>query len=115
MPFSQVIMDFVIPATFMVPKVTFTCVEDPEAHIRAFHTQMMLSEGSDVVYYKLFMSTLAGAALDWFVSLPDEHITLFNQFTMLFKEQYIVNRVPPPISYDLFDARQYQGESLKEF
>ena len=115
MLFSQVIMDTVIPSTFMGPKVTFTGVEDPEAHITTFHTQMMLSRGSDAVYCKLFMSTLACAALDWFISLPDGHITSFDQFTTLFREQYIVNRAPPPISYDLFDVRQYQGESLKEF
>jgi len=99
----------------MGPKVTFTGVEDPEAHIIAFHTQMMLLGGSDAVYCKLFISTLASAALDWFVSLPNEHITSFDQFTTLFKEEYILNRAPSPISYDLFDVRQYQGESLKEF
>jgi len=33
----------------------------------------------------------------------------------LFREQYIANRAPSPISYDLFDVRQYQGESLNEF
>jgi len=108
-------MDTVIPTMSVGAKVTFTGVEDPEAHITAFHTQMMLSGGSDVVYCKLFMSMLAGVALDWLVSLPNEHITSFNQFSTLFREQYIVNRTPPPISYDLFDVRQYQGKSLKEF
>ena len=43
------------------------------------------------MHCKLFMSTLSGIALDWFVSLPDEHITSFDQFSMLFREQYIVN------------------------
>ena len=98
MPFSQVIMDTVIPATSMGPKVTFTGVKDPKAHITAFYTQMMLSRGSDAVYCKLFMSMLAGATLDWFGSLPNGHITSFDQFLMLFREQYIVNRAPPPIS-----------------
>ena len=37
------------------------------------------------------------------------------QLTKLFKEQYIANWSPSPVSYDLFDVRQYQGESLKEF
>jgi len=45
--------------------------------------------------------------LDWFISLPDGHVTSFAQF--------IANRAPPPVSYDHFDVRQYQGESLKEF
>jgi len=38
MPFSQAIMDTVIPASFLGPKTTFTGVEDPEAHITTFHT-----------------------------------------------------------------------------
>jgi len=41
MPFSQVIMDVKIPATFVGPKATFTGVEDLEAHLTAFHIQMM--------------------------------------------------------------------------
>ncbi|XP_068476453.1 uncharacterized protein [Phaseolus vulgaris] len=76
---------------------------------------MMLSGGSDAVYYKVFMSTLSGTALDWFVSLPTSYITTFQQFSKMFVEQYIVNKAPPLVSYDLFDVRQYQGESLKDF
>ncbi|XP_068475110.1 uncharacterized protein [Phaseolus vulgaris] len=33
----------------------------------------------------------------------------------MFVEQYIVNKAPPLVSYDLFDVRQYQGESRKDF
>ncbi|XP_068504480.1 uncharacterized protein [Phaseolus vulgaris] len=75
-PFSQEILEAVIPNTFAEPKVIFTGMEDPEAHLTAFHTQMQLSQ--------------------------------------LFKEQYLANRAPPPVSYDLFDVKQYQGETLKE-
>jgi len=38
MPFSQAIMDTTFPTTSLGPKVTFTGVEDPEAHLTAFHT-----------------------------------------------------------------------------
>jgi len=115
MPFSQTIMDAMILATFVGPKLAITGLEDPEAHLTTFHTQMMLSEGSDAVHCKLFMSTLTGTTLDWFVSLPDGHVMSFAQFSTLFREQYIVNRAPSPVSYDLFDVRQYRGESLKDF
>jgi len=37
MRFSQAIMNVVIPTNFMTPKITFTGIEDPEAHITAFH------------------------------------------------------------------------------
>jgi len=42
MPFSQSIKEAVIPPTFVGLKVTFTGMEDPEAHLIPFHTQMML-------------------------------------------------------------------------
>ena len=115
MPFSQPIMDVVIPVTFVGLKSTFTGVEDPATHLMAFHTQMMLVGGSDAMHCKLLMSMLAGTTLGWFISLPDGHVTSFTQFSTLFREQYITNRAPPSVSYNLFDIRQYQGESLKEF
>ncbi|XP_068486893.1 uncharacterized protein [Phaseolus vulgaris] len=90
-------------------------MEDPEAHLTAFHTQMMLVGGSDAVRFKLFMSTLTGMAMDWFISLPNGHITSFAQLSQLFREQYLANRAPPPVSYDLFDVKQYQGETINEY
>ena len=72
-PFSQEIRDAVIPNTFAGPKVIFTGMEDPETHLAAFHTQMVLVGGSDAAKCKLFMSTLTGMAMDWFISLPDGH------------------------------------------
>ena len=107
MPFSQEIMDSVVSANTVAVKASFTGVEDLAAHLTAFHTQMMLSGGSDAVYCKVFMSTLSRTALDWFVSIPTGHITTFQQFSKMFVEQYIVNKAPPLVSYDLFDIRQY--------
>ena len=86
MPFSQEIMDMVVSANTVAVKASFTGVEDPEAHLTVFHTQMMLSGGSDAVYCQVFMSTLSGTALDWFVSLPTGHITTFQQFSKMFVE-----------------------------
>jgi len=114
-PFSQPILETVIPNTVVGPKVTFTGMEDPEIHLTVFHTQMMLVGGSDTVKCKLFMSTLTGMAMDWFISLPNGHITSFAQLSQLFREQYLANRAPSPVSYDLFDVKQYQGETLKEY
>ncbi|XP_068497488.1 uncharacterized protein [Phaseolus vulgaris] len=113
--FSQAILETAIPNTFTGPKATFTGVEDPEAHLTTFHTQMLLVGGSDAVRCKLFMSTLTGMAMDWFISLPKGHVTSFAQLSQLFREQYLANRTPAPGSYDLFDVKQFQGETLKEY
>jgi len=114
-PFSQAILETAIPNTFTGPKATFTGVENPKAHLTAFHTQMLLVGGSDAVKCKLFMSTLMGIAMDWFISLPEGHVTSFAQLSQLFREQYLANRTPTPVSYDLFDVKQFQGETLKEY
>jgi len=114
-PFSQAILETAIPSTFTGPKVTFTGVEDPEAHLTALHTQMLLVGGSDATRCKLFMSTLTGMAMDWFISLPEGHIASFAQLSRLFREQYLANRALVPVSYDLFDVKQFQGETLKEY
>ena len=57
-PFSQEILDAAIPNTFAGPKVIFTEMEDPETHLAAFHTQMVLVGGSDAAKCKLFMLSL---------------------------------------------------------
>ena len=64
MPFSQAIMDAVIPSTFVGLKATFIGMEDPEAHLTTFHTKMMLGGGFDAVRCKLFMNTLVGTVMD---------------------------------------------------
>jgi len=81
-------MNTALPTTSLGSKVTFTGVEDPKAHLTVFHIQMMLTIGSDAMYCKLLMSTLAGVTLEWFVSLLDGHITTFDQFATLFKEPH---------------------------
>ena len=99
-PFSQEILDAVIPNTFAGPKVIFTWMEDPEKHLAAFHTQMVLVGGSDTAKCKLFLSTLTGMAMDWFISLPNGHITSVRQLSRLFREQYLANKAPPPVRGD---------------
>jgi len=46
---------------------------------------MMLVGGSDAVQCKLFMSTLVGTMMDWFISLPDGYVTSFTQLSKLFQ------------------------------
>jgi len=49
------------------------------------------------------------------LSVSDGHITTFDQFATLFREQYLVNKSPIRLSYDVFDIKQYQGESMKDY
>jgi len=102
-------MNTALPTTSLGPKVSFTGVEDLNAHLMAFHTQMMLIGGSDTVYCKMLMSMLSGATLEWFVSLPDGHITTFDKFAMLFREKYLDNKAPTRLSYGVFLCQTIRG------
>jgi len=114
-PFSRVIMDELVPPHYIMPNIVFTGVEDPENHLRVFNTHMIIFGGTDAIYCKMFLGTFTGTALQWFSGLPDGHITSFNQFSELFREQFFINQVKPLILYDLFSVRQRKGESLKNY
>jgi len=61
------------------------------------------------------MGMFTGMVVQWFVGLPDGHITYFDQFSGLFREQFIVNQAQLPLPFDLFSVKQRQGEPLKDF
>jgi len=114
-PFSQAIMDEPVPAHYVAPKITLTGVEDPESHLTAFNAQMIISGGADAVRCKMCMGTFTSTTIEWFSGLPDGHVTSFAQFAKLFREQFYANRVKPLVLYDLFNLRQREGETLKDY
>jgi len=74
-------MDELVPPHYITSKITlFTSVEDPENHLKAFKTQMILSGGSDTIRCKVFMSTFTRIALQWFSGIPDGHIVEHGSF-----------------------------------
>ena len=67
------------------------------------------------MHCKMFMGTFIGMTLQWFVGLPDGYITSFDQFSGLFREQFIFNQAQLPISFDFFGINQRQGKPMKDF
>jgi len=76
---------------------------------------MIISSGIDVIHCKMFMGTFTETTLHWFNIILDGHITLFQQFSRIFKEHFSTNKVDPPRLPNLFDVRQREGESLKDY
>jgi len=108
-------MDALVSPHYIMPKIVFTGVEDPENHLSVFNAQMIIYGGKDAIHCKIFMGTFIGTTLQWFSCLLDSHITSFDQFSELFREQFFVNQTKPPISFDLFNVKQRQGKSLKNY
>jgi len=108
-------MGELVPPHYITPKIVFTRVEDPESHLTTFNALMIVFGGTNVIQCKMFMSTFTCTTLQWFNGLPDGHITSFEQFSRLFREQFFVNQVKPPMLYDLFNVRQREEDSLKDY
>jgi hypothetical protein len=45
------------------------------------------------VAMRLFTSSLAGEALDWFIGLPDNHIMTYDTFSALYKSRWSRNKM----------------------
>jgi len=70
-PLARAIVEEIIPPHFIIPKMApFTGEGDPEAHLKAFRAQMLISGGSDAVRCKMFVGTLSSTALKWFGKIP---------------------------------------------
>jgi len=95
-PFSAII-DELVPPHYIMPKIIFTEVEDPENHITVFNAQMINFGGTHAIHCKMFLGTFTGTTLQWFSGFPHGHITSFDQFPKLFREQFFVNQVKPSI------------------
>ena len=93
-PFSQQIMEeLILPPFHHTQDYPFSGVEDPESHLKAFTTQMIMSGGSDAIRCKMLMGTFIGTTLQWFNRIPNDHITFFPQFSRIFKENFSANKV----------------------
>jgi len=78
-------MEELVSPHYITPKISsFIGVEDLANHLTTFNAQMIISEGTNVICYKMFVSTFTGTTLQWFNWLSDDHITLF-AFSILFR------------------------------
>jgi len=115
-PFARRIMEELIPPHFIIPKIPpFFGEGDPEAHLKGFLAQMLISGGSDATCCKMFVGMLTGTTLKWFSKLPSTSITPFTAFSQVFLELFMVNRPKKLEIVDMFDIKQCLEESLKQF
>lgn len=68
-----------------------------------------------MVCCKIFVGALIGIVLQWFSGFPKGSITSFQEFSSMFKEKKFINKIEPPRLANLFDVRQREGESCKDY
>ncbi|RDX73247.1 hypothetical protein CR513_47173, partial [Mucuna pruriens] len=89
--------------------------QDPHVNLQAFQTQIYISGGNDRLSCKLFPGTLRGVAMQWMATLPPRSIQTFKDLAGSFLSQFASNKVKRLEVADLFNIKQAEGESLKNY
>ncbi|XP_057444077.1 uncharacterized protein LOC130736252 [Lotus japonicus] len=82
----------------------------PKDHLSRFDAKMAKYAVSDPVKCRMLPSTFRGAAKEWFTNLPPGSIAKFLDFSSKFLDHFSARTVE-----DLFDIRQEERETLKQY
>ncbi|XP_021764714.1 uncharacterized protein LOC110729292 [Chenopodium quinoa] len=88
---------------------------DPSRYITSYEGHMILYTNSDVVWCKVFPTTLTGAAADWFNNLGNGTIDSFHKLAEIFVGKYISNSVRQITSGELMAVGKKSDESLRDY
>jgi len=115
-PFTQFILETSLPERWKM--LTFNKYDEttnPDNHMRVFTHQMMFHAVSDLIWCRVFSTSLTGEALGWFSELPANNIDSFATLKARFGMQFAPLR-PAVLTVDnLVNIRQEDGESLRSY
>ncbi|XP_057418301.1 uncharacterized protein LOC130712488 [Lotus japonicus] len=87
----------------------------PKDHLLYFNMKMAISAASDAVKCRMLPSTFKGAAMAWSMALPRGSIAKFHDFSSQFLIQFSTSKIEPVTIEDLYDVRQMERETLKQY
>ncbi|XP_074305040.1 uncharacterized protein LOC141639966 [Silene latifolia] len=119
-PFTDAIAIVALPKGFSVPTMTlFNGTANSCHYISEYKQKMMVTTAAgaskETCMCKGFGSTLSGAALKWFVSLPNKFISSFAELVNAFNQKFESIRRTPKQPSDLYRIVQEIGESIKDY
>jgi len=119
-PFTDSITMVGMPKGFSAPTMAlYDGTTDPLDHVSQYKQKMMVSPATgplkEAGMCKGFGSTLSGAALQWFVSLPNKSIATFADLVNAFAQQFASSRKPEKQSSDMYRITQDFGETITEY
>ncbi|XP_057418748.1 uncharacterized protein LOC130712955 [Lotus japonicus] len=115
-PFSAVVREVAIPDNMKnIVLETYSRKADPKEHLLYFNTKMVISAASNVVKRRIFPVTFKGTTMAWFTTLPRGSITNFRDFSSKFLVQFSASKTKQVTIEDLYNIRQSEGETLKQY
>ncbi|KAL0405624.1 UNVERIFIED_CONTAM: hypothetical protein Slati_3876300 [Sesamum latifolium] len=86
-----------------------------QEHLSRFENTALLHRYTDGIKCRVFVTTFARAAQQWFNQLPPAVIGSFREFRSLFLHQFASSRKHRKTELSLFSIRLKEGESLKDY
>ncbi|KAL0344317.1 UNVERIFIED_CONTAM: hypothetical protein Sangu_1319100 [Sesamum angustifolium] len=115
-PFPEGVMADELPINCRTPAVAeYDDTTDPQEHLSRFENVALLHRYSNDIKYRVFVTTFAWAAQQWFNQLSLAVIRSFQEFHSLFLHQFTSSRKHRKTNLSLFSIRQKEGEPLKEY
>ncbi|KAL0428159.1 UNVERIFIED_CONTAM: hypothetical protein Slati_2990700 [Sesamum latifolium] len=115
-PFTDAVMTDELPLNCRTPAIAETDgTTDPMEHLSRFENAAPLHRYTDGIKYRVFVTTFARAAQQWFNQLPVGAIENFQEFRSLFLHQFASSRKLRKTELSLFAVRQKDDEPLKEY
>ncbi|XP_074313765.1 uncharacterized protein LOC141648958 [Silene latifolia] len=119
-PFVDNIALVRMPKGFTTPTMTlYDGTEDPLEDINQYKQKMMVVAATwpekEACMCKGFSSTLSGAALQWFVNLPNKSISSFVGLVNVFNQQFASSRKPEKLSSDPYRIVHRFEESTRDY
>ncbi|VFQ79831.1 unnamed protein product [Cuscuta campestris] len=113
-PFTARVMKAQLPRGVKAPEICYKGVIDPNDHLAAYQTHMLMRAVEDEIQCRLFVGTLEGPAVKWFLTLSNGTIDCFKDLAQLFLNAYEGRFQPKKHFTHLFSLKQKEGETNTE-
>ncbi|KAL0458399.1 UNVERIFIED_CONTAM: hypothetical protein Slati_0467100 [Sesamum latifolium] len=115
-PFTETVMADELPMNCRTPAIAeYDGTSDPMEHLSRFKNAALLHRYTDGIKCRVFVTTFARAAQQWFNQLPVGAIGSFQEFRSLFLHQFASSRKIRKTELSLFAVRQKDNEPLREY
>ncbi|KAL0367022.1 UNVERIFIED_CONTAM: hypothetical protein Sradi_3592300 [Sesamum radiatum] len=115
-PFTETIMADELPLNCRTPAIAeYKGTTDPMEHLSRFENAALVHRYTDGIKCRVFVTTFAGVAQQWFNQLPVGVIGSFQEFRSLFLHQFASSRKVRKTELSLFAICQGKDEPLKEY
>ena len=84
-------------------------------HLKDFQQALILWEGDETLYCRMFASSLGKMALSWYHKLPSRSINSWEQLAEQFVGRFMISRTALKHFDSLTSMRKKTGDSLREY